>query len=152
MRARVLSAFQVVDACGPEPTRAETVTLLNDVCLLAPGALVGPAFRWDAIDDRSARVHYTVGPNTVSAVLHFNDSDELVDFVSDDRLMASPDGKAFTRRRWSTPVSAHQSLGGVRVMRHGEGRWHPDDQPAFAYIDLDLIEIELDPRSSARTA
>jgi hypothetical protein len=125
------------------------VTLLNDLCLLAPGALAGPGLRWEVIDDRSARVHYTVGPNTVSAVLHFDDAGELIDFVSDDRLVASRDGKTFTRQRWSTPVSSYQSLGGLRVMRHGEGRWHPSAEPQFAYIELDLVDLELHPPAGA---
>ena len=144
MRVRVLSAFQILSAGGPDATRAETVTLLNDVCLLAPGALVRPSFRWESVDARSARVHYTLGPNTVSAMLHFDAAGDLVDFVSDDRLAASPDGKTFTRRRWSTPVSSYQTLDGVHVMRHGEGRWHPEGEPSFSYIELDLTDLSLD--------
>jgi hypothetical protein len=42
-----------------------------------------------------------VGEITISAVLHFDESGELVDFVSDDRLAASPDGKTFLPLRWS---------------------------------------------------
>jgi hypothetical protein len=145
MRVRLLSAFPIVAGDGPELTRAETVTILNDLCLLVPSALLGPGFRWEAADSRSARVHYSVGSHTVSATLSFNDADELIDFVSDDRLMASPDGKQFTRRRWSTPVSSHQNLGGRRVMRHGEGRWHPEGGGDFAYIELDLVELEAHP-------
>jgi len=152
MRARVLSTFTVVDASGPEATRAETVTLLNDVCLLAPGALSSPAFRFEEIDERSAGVHYTVGSNTVSAVLHFDDSGDLVDFVSDDRLVASPNGRAFTRQRWSTPVASYQSRDGKHVMRHGEGRWHPPGEPSFAYIELDLTGLEIDPPATEPVA
>lgn len=152
MRVRVLSAFQIVNAGGPDATRAETVTLLNDVCLLAPGALVGPSFRWEPVDARSARVHYTLGPNTVSAMLHFDDDGNLIDFVSDDRMASSSDGKTFSRRRWSTPVSSYQTFDGTRVMRHGEGRWHPEGEPSFSYIELDLTDYSLDPaeRDAAR--
>lgn len=93
---------------------------------------------------RSARVDYTVGPNTVRAVLHFDDSRDLVDFVSADRLVASPDGKTFTRQRWSTPVHGHQTLGDVRVLRQGEGRWHPEDGPACSFIELSLTALDID--------
>ena len=34
--------------------------------------------------------------NSVTADLAFDDNHELVDFTSDDRLRASPDGKTFT--------------------------------------------------------
>jgi hypothetical protein len=46
MGARALSMFTVAAGGGPNFTRAETVTLLNDFRLLAPGTLADPAFRW----------------------------------------------------------------------------------------------------------
>jgi len=45
MRVKVASIVQVVDATGPDLDRAETVTLFNDMCLLAPGALIDRAIR-----------------------------------------------------------------------------------------------------------
>ncbi len=69
MRVRLLSLLPLVEASGPELTRAEVVTLFNDICLLAPSELLDPAIRWEAIDTRSVRGHYTVGAHTVSAVL-----------------------------------------------------------------------------------
>jgi hypothetical protein len=74
-------------------------------------ALIDPAIRWETVDERTARAHYTVGPNTVSAVLSFNDAGEWVDFVSDDRSALSADGKEFVRQRWSTPVRDSRSSG-----------------------------------------
>ena len=48
MRVRALSLFTMVDASGPEMDRAETVTIFNDLCVLAPAALIDapnpPAF------------------------------------------------------------------------------------------------------------
>lgn len=141
MRVRLLSLIPLVNARGPDVTRAETVTLLNDLCLLAPSAMVDPVIRWEPIDTHSARAHYTVGANTVSAVLVFNDAGELVNFVSDDRLMASPDGKTFTRMRWSTPVGDYRSFGTRRVMTRGEGHWHAPGGE-FSYLEIALQEFE----------
>lgn len=142
MRVRLLSLVPLVKGSGPEFTRAETVTLFNDLCLLAPAALIDPAIRWEPIAARSVRGSYTVGANTVSAVLYFDEAGELVDFVSDDRLAMSSDGTQFTAQRWSTPVRDYQDLGGRRVMTHGAGRWHP---PAgdFAYIELELVDLRI---------
>ena len=36
MQIKVASLFQVVDAKGPEMNQSETVTLFNDLCMLAP--------------------------------------------------------------------------------------------------------------------
>lgn len=141
MRVRLLSAVPLIDAGGPDLTRAETVTLFNDLCFLAAGALVDAGIRWEAIDGRSVRGLYTVGSNTISAVLTFNDSGELVDFVSDDRLAASSDGTQFVRQRWSTPLSEYRDYGARRVASRGEGWWHPPDG-GYAYIELEVLDVD----------
>lgn len=144
MRVRVLSLIPVASAQGREMTQAETVTLFNDLCILAPGALIDPEIRWEMIDESTVRAHYTVGENTISAVLSFGAEGELKDFVSDDRLVASPDGSSFTQQRWSTPTSNYRTLGGYRVGAHGEGVWHaPEGQ--YVYIDIDLTDLEINP-------
>jgi len=142
MRVRLLSVFQMVNNAGPEMDQAETVTLFNDLCLFAPSALVDPSIRWDPLDGSSARAWYTVGEHTIGAVLHFNESGELVDFVSHDRLAASSHGKTFQPIPWSTPAFDHQDFGGRRVFSRGEGRWHPPEGE-YAYIELELVELEV---------
>ncbi len=142
MRVRLLSLVPLVNASGPEMDQTETVTLFNDLCLLAPGALIDPAIRWEELDARSVHAHYTVGSNTISAVLTFNGAGELVDFVSDDRFRASSDGRHFARQRWSTPVGDYRSFGPRRASTRGEGRWH-SPEGEFVYIDLELLDLEI---------
>ena len=142
MRAKVCSLVTMVDASGPDMDRAETVTLFNDMCILAPAALADAPIIWHDIDDRHVGASYTNGAQTIGAVLTFNDDHELVDFVSDDRLAASPDGKSFTRLTWSTPLTRYQSIGSRRVATKGEARWHaagPDGE--FTYLDFHLDDI-----------
>lgn len=140
MRVRLLSLFPLVSAAGPELTKAESVTLFNDLCVLAPGALVDHAIEWHALDGRTVEARYTVGENTVGATLCFNVAHELVDFVSDDRLAASADGSLFTRRRWSTPLSDYRDFGSRRAGARGEGRWHLDDGE-FVYVEAELLDL-----------
>ncbi|MGI8418165.1 MAG: DUF6544 family protein, partial [Nakamurella sp.] len=47
MRVRLLSVRSMVDAKGAALTRAETVTLFNDLCCYAPGALLSPDISWE---------------------------------------------------------------------------------------------------------
>jgi hypothetical protein len=139
-RVRLLSALTMVDAKGPEMDRAETVTLFNDLCLVAPGRMVDPAIAWESIDARRARARYTRGKETISAELVFDAQGDLVDFVSDDRLAASPDGKTYSARQWSTPVRGYRSFGARRLMTVGEARWGaPGD--SFAYLELELVDL-----------
>ena len=141
MRVRLLSLVPLVDARGPELDRAETVTLFNDLCLLTPAALIDAPVRWEFIDPSTVRGHYTVGIHTISAVLSFNAAGELVDFVSDDRLVMSRDGTTLTPQRRSTPVKDYRTWGRWHLFSRGEGRWHPPEG-AFAYLDLELIALE----------
>jgi hypothetical protein len=74
------------------------------------------------------------------------DEHRLVDFVSDDRFRSSPDGRAFTRQRWSTPLVGHRGLGGRRLATWGEGRWHaPAPEGEFAYLEFGVDDITYDP-------
>ena len=114
MRVRLLSVKTMVDASGEVLTRSETVTLFNDLCVLAPGELVRPSITWEPIDARSARARYTQGRNTISATLFFNDANELVDFASEDRS-PSPDGSTAVPVRWTTPVLAYGPMGTLRL-------------------------------------
>lgn len=139
MQVKLFSLVPMVNVSGEETTHAETVTLFNDICLLAPSALVAPSIRWESIDERSARGHFTNGPHSVSAVLTFNEAGELVNFVSDDRLALLPDGSGFRTTRWSTPVGDYRDFGGRRVCTRGEGLWHPPEG-SFSYIELELLE------------
>lgn len=141
-QVRVLSTVPVVDARGPEMNRSETVTILNDMCLVAPSMLLDPRLRWQGIDENAARVTFTRGAQTVTAELHFNAAGELVDFISDDRSQSSPDGKSFTRLRWSTPFTQYQSITGLHLFAQGEARWHPP-QGAFAYGEFYLDRLEV---------
>lgn len=139
-QVRVLSVATVVDAKGPELNRAETVTIFNDLCLLAPAMLIDRSIRWEPIDGKSARGFFTRGAETVSAELRFDDKGELVDFISDDRSAASADGKSFTRMRWSTPVRDYRPFGERRVPVFGEAKWH-DPAGTFAYGEFELQHI-----------
>lgn len=89
--------------------------------------------------------------HTVCADLTFDDDHQLIDFVSDDRYRASADGKAFTRQRWSTPVSGYRDIRGCHIA-FGRGRWHPTDQPPFDYIEFFLDDITYLRRAEATVA
>jgi hypothetical protein len=153
MRVKVLSLFPVVDAAGPEMNRGETVTVFNDLVVFAPGAILDAPVRWTAVDPQHVRGVYTDGPETVTAVLTFDASHDLVDFVSQDRLRASSDGTSFTRQGWSTPLSGHRTIDGRHLPAVGEGRWHaPPPEGPFTYLELNLDDISYNMNSGADTA
>ena len=146
MRVKVLSLFPVVDAAGAEMDRGETVTVFNDLVVLAPAAIVDAPVRWTAVDAQHVQGVFTDGDQTVSAELTFDAEHDLVNFTSDDRSRASTDGKSFDPLRWSTPLSGHRDVDGRRVMTTGEGRWHaPPPEGLFTYLELHVDDIAYNP-------
>lgn len=121
MRVKVASVATVVETEGPEMDEAETVTLFNDMCVLAPGALIDRCIQWHEIDQETVEASYTNAGRTIRAVLSFNGQGELTNFVADGRGAASADGKSFTKMPWSTPLTAYRSFGAHRLMGLGEG-------------------------------
>jgi hypothetical protein len=121
--------------------RSETVTILNDLCILAPAVLIDPALRWEHSDASSAHVAFSRGAHTIRATLHFNDAGELVDFVSDDRSRASPDGKTFMPERWSTPLNEYRMFEARRVGTRGKALTHAREG-TFAYGEFALQSVD----------
>jgi hypothetical protein len=140
-RVRVASVKDMVDLSGPPISAAETVTVLNDLCLMAPGALVDERLSWTPVDDRSAVVRFRNGPHDVSATLVI-DGDRLVDFVSDDRPEAG--SGRFEPARWRTPMTRTGTLaGGLRLGIEGHAVYERPDGP-FAYADMTIRSIDYD--------
>lgn len=152
MRVRVASVFTVVDASGPEMNRSETVTLFNDMCLLAPASLIDAKVVWRTLDDHTLSGMFTNAGNTVSAELAFDAEGDLVDFTSKDRDQ-SADGVTFRTLPWSTPVRDYRDFGGVRVAAHGDAVWHePEGDFVYARFDLDDLRLNVGGRSGASPA
>jgi hypothetical protein len=141
MRVKAAAVIPVARASGDEMTRAETVTLFNDMCIMAPATLIGAGITWQPVDAHRVKASFANGRHVVRAELWFGDSGELTNFVSDDRYQASPDGETLRRMKWSTPVHGYRSFGASRLAGAGEGRWH-DSHREYAYIDLTLDDVQ----------
>lgn len=142
MTVRVASLFNVVDLHSDALARTETVTLLNDLCILAPSWLTDPRPAWQPVDDRHAGVVFTQGPHRVSATLEFNDAGELLNFISDDRGALQKDG-SLRLLRWSTPIREYREFEGRHVATRGEAIYdYPEG--AFVYGRFVLKQVRFD--------
>ncbi len=145
MRVKVLGAFTVTDAAGETMDRSETVTLFNDMCLLAPGTLLDPGIVWEGVDAQTVRARFTNGAHTIAATLTFDDEGRLTNFVSDDRSQLGQDGKTFTARRFSTPVRDYRAYGPLRLPSFGEARYLlPEGE--FTYGEFELLDATFNVR------
>lgn len=136
MDIRLFGLFSVVKEQGPVMNKAETVTLFNDMCLMAPATLIDRRIQWTPVDRLSANAVFTNGSNTISATLYFNEAGQLINFTSSDRT-ALPDRKQYP---FSTPVKDYQTINGHPVPMYGAAVWdYPDGQ--FVYGEFYLKEI-----------
>lgn len=149
MRIRLLSMLPVVSLRSAELTATETVTVLNDMCIMAPWSLLDPAIRWREVDDRTVEATYTNGPHTIRAALVFDDAGRLANFWSDDRPSLGEDGKTLQRQRWSTPISDYRAMGPYRLAARGEARYAAPSGE-YAYIEFEGIEVSALPDREAR--
>ncbi|TGL39808.1 DUF6544 family protein [Leptospira perdikensis] len=140
MVVRVASLFDVVNLSGEELSIAETVTVLNDLCLFIPSALIDQKITWDPVDRLSAKVIYQNGKYKVSAFLYFNEKGELVKFVSEDRSALQDDG-SLRKLRWTTPVRDYKEFNGIKVPTYGEAIWN-DPAGDFIYGKFFLKSVE----------
>jgi hypothetical protein len=141
MKIKVASLFQVVDAKGEKMSQGETVTMLNDMCFIAPATLINENIQWETIDSLTVKAIFTNDRISVSAILKFNDKGELIDFISEDRYYCE-DGKTYLSYKWSTPISNYVEIDGRKIPSYGEAIWHIPFEGEFCYAEFDLMEIE----------
>ncbi len=140
---RVANMFNMVDMKGEVLTKAETVTVLNDMCVFVPGNLIDKRLSWKEIDALSCEVTLINGKYKVSAVLYFNEKGELINFVSDDRLALQNDG-TIKQARWSTPVGDYKVLDGRRIPTYGETIWnYPEGDFTYGKFRLKKIQYNV---------
>ncbi|MBK6347705.1 MAG: hypothetical protein IPF68_17565 [Bacteroidales bacterium] len=142
MKVSLFGLFPVVNAKGKEMNQAETVTLFNDMCLMTPATLIDNRIRWEEIDSLSSKAIYTCNGITISAILHFNEKGQLINFISDDRYDIS-DG-TYKQYRFSTPVKEYRNINGINVCSKAEVIWHyPEGEFVYGKFNLRSIEYNV---------
>lgn len=136
MDIRPFGLFSVVKKEGVEMTKAEAVTLFNDMCLLAPATLIDKRIEWQPIDSNAASALFTHHGISISATLYFNARGQLVNFISNDRLAVS-DMKSYP---WLTPVHSYKKINEMNVMSAGDAVWRFADGD-FVYGKFKLKDI-----------
>lgn len=143
MKIKLLSLIQVADAKGEKMTQSETVTMFNDMCLLAPATLIDKNIIWKEIDSTSVKAQFSNAGYTITAVLQFKESGELINFYSDDRFESS-DGKIYKRYRWSTPVEKYADFDGRKLPVFAKAIWHyPEGDFCYAKFIIKNIEYNV---------
>jgi hypothetical protein len=118
-QVRIAGLMPVVDKHGIGLTTDETVTLMNDVLIMAPAAVLELPFTFEATGERSLRATFRNAGFTVSADLTFDAAGDLVGFLSADRAHDREGGPA----TWSTPILEYREIDGIRIGARADANW-----------------------------
>ncbi|MDA3927920.1 MAG: hypothetical protein PF541_03115 [Prolixibacteraceae bacterium] len=140
MLIKLFGRLKIVDAKGTIMDQSELVTYLNDMFIIAPGALVDAPITWETIDAYSVKASITQFGYTVSASIYFNEKWELVNFISYDRYTSS-DGIKSELLPWSTPMKNYIEIDGIKVPSYGEAIWHYSDRD-WVYAKFDVKDVK----------
>jgi hypothetical protein len=140
MNVKLFGLFPVMQAQGPVMDQSETVTYFNDICLLAPAALIDKRIEWTPVDSLTAKAVFHNGGNSISATLYFAPDGALVNFISDDRTVMD-EGKQY---RFSTPAKKYIPIGERKVLQYGEAVWHyPEGEFVYGKFNLKTVEYNV---------
>lgn len=137
-QVRLLNWFKVVDAKGNKMNQAETVTLLNDMCFIAPATLIDKRISWEVLNDTSVKASFKNGSIGIDAVLYFDDKGKLINFISNDRY--DTDGKTYNSYPWATPVEDYQMLNGYLLPSKAKLIYQRPDGD-FTYGELNFKNV-----------
>lgn len=140
MQITVAHLLTVADARGEKMDRGETVTMFNDMCLMAPAALIDPSIGWELLDTLTVKATFSNAGNTISAILSFDPSGALKDFISHDRSRTN-DGVMYLDHPWSTPVRAYHTFHGMNLAGEADAVWHAPEG-AFTYARFTITDVE----------
>jgi len=136
---KLLNWFKVVDAKGAKMNQAETVTILNDMCFIAPATLIDKRISWEAINETTVKASFKNGSISISAMLYFDKKGKLINFISNDRF--DTDGKTYNSYPWATPVEDYQMLNGYFLPSKAKLIYQrPDGE--FTYGELDYKNVQ----------
>jgi len=140
MVIKLAGLFTIADARGPQMDQGETVTVFNDMCFMAPAALLDKNIKWEIIDPFSVKAKYTNGKQAIEAILYFDEHGNIKDFLSNDRF-ETKDGKEYGNYPWSTPVIEYTDRNGYLSPYIAKAIFHrPDGE--FCYAEFVIKDIQ----------
>jgi hypothetical protein len=147
MAGKILDRFKVADDASEKVTIGELVTYLNDALLFAPSMLLGPATRWEAVNDGAFDVSLTDWERTVKARVYVDADGAVFNFSTTDRFGQEPANRkaGLVRTKWTTPVDGWECAGGRMRPKSAQAIWHyPSGDFAYAELSSRGMEIAYD--------
>ncbi len=131
---RIAGLIPMVNKRGREITHDETVTIMNDVLVMAPAAVLDMPFTFATLGPQTVRATFSNAGFAVSAVLTFDGAGDLIGFTSADRAHSREPAT------WSTPISNYRLVDGVRIGARGDANWiEPSGEWTYGRFEITSI-------------
>jgi len=134
MKIKLLSLFTAADEKGIDMDEAALVRYVNEM-MWFPTAYLNDNIKWEPVDSRTAKVTIADQGLEVSAVCHFNERGEMVDFVAERY-----NSESGNKEEWHTPIHEYSEFDGLMIPCKGEALYRRDSGD-FSYIRLELIDL-----------
>jgi hypothetical protein len=138
MLIKLLSAFTIADASGPEIDQGAALRWLAE-SVWFPYAFAADTVSWEAIDARSARASLRTAGSPVQAIFEVDQDGRIVQLHA-ERFRDLGGGRSVLTP-WSGRYSDYAEFGGFRVPSSVEVTWDLTDGP-FSYARFNLTALE----------
>lgn len=135
-----LGLVTLVDGRGPKIDQGTALRFLGELVWF-PSAALSPRIRWEPIDDRWARAHFSDQGIEVSGDFEIDEQGHFVRLSARRYLGAEPDAQ---RELWEVPATAWGRFEGVEVPTRGQVVWRLKDGD-FEYYRWEITALEFDP-------
>jgi hypothetical protein len=140
MDIRLFGLASLVFKKGPVMDQSETVTLFNDMCLMAPATLIDKRIQWKEIDSVTVEATYPVNDISITARLSFDQAGKLINFESHDRYEVNE----MKKLPWLTPCSNYKKMNGVMLATKGEALYqYPDTTFTYGVFNLKSVQYNV---------
>jgi hypothetical protein len=138
MLIKLLSAFTIADASGPEIDQGAALRWLAE-SVWFPSAFAADTVSWEAIDAHSARASLRTAGSPVRAIFEVDRDGRIVQLHA-ERFRDLGGGRSVLTP-WSGRYSDYAEFGGFRVPSSVEVTWDLPDGP-FSYARFNLTALE----------
>jgi hypothetical protein len=140
MDIRLFSMVKVQYQDGDLMDRAETVTFFNDMCCMAPATLIDPRIKWKTISPNVIEANFTNRNISITSVLYFNETGQLINFTSNDRM----DAVTGTPLPWETPLSNYKLMNGHLLPGYAETIYtYPNGKLCYGKFELTAVKYNV---------
>ena len=141
MLIKLLSLFPVVDATGPEIDQGSMLRFMGEL-VWWPSAAVCGHFRWEEIDDNSARLIMRIGDAQAEGTFFFDGEGRVLRFEA-MRFYNSKEGARLEPWVVEVDPAQYRNLGGMLIPARAAVTWKlPEGE--FNWFNLEITEIGYD--------